>query len=241
MKAMVAVKVSYGWRLACLLGALLAHYWLLKSIQPSWLAATSPQQTGEGIALTVSFAKPASQPEIQSAELGQQSLPLDQPLVTNNKVQANNQPAKKAPSMVAKKSRPSALTRPQTTRQTSQPQAEVNSRAADKAGNTRKTMEVKQGGHTLPLVTEPLFAVPPKPPRYPAIARKRGQQGTVWLEVWLDKRGQQAKQMIVQSSGVAVLDQAALQSVKGWRFRPYQINGVPVASRVKVPIRFVLS
>tara|TARA_R110002167_G_scaffold295060_1_gene499672 strand:- start:280 stop:786 length:507 start_codon:yes stop_codon:yes gene_type:complete len=98
----------------------------------------------------------------------------------------------------------------------------------------------QQGIHTAPLVTEPLFARPPTPPNYPTVARKRGQQGTVWLDIMLDDEGEQRQLSISKSSGVAVLDEAALQAVANWEFMPYRINGKSAASRVRVPVQFAL-
>lgn len=97
------------------------------------------------------------------------------------------------------------------------------------------------GIHHVPVVTEPLFTKPPTPPKYPTIARKRGQHGTVWLEIWLDDQGQQSKLSIMQSSGVDVLDRAALKAVAGWHFQPYIVNGAGAVSRVQIPVEFALN
>lgn len=94
---------------------------------------------------------------------------------------------------------------------------------------------------TVPVQTEPSFLEPPKPPRYPSLARKRGQQGTVLLELWLDETGHQTKLRVSQSSGVSTLDKAAIAAVAKWRFQAHRLNGLSVASRVTVPLEFVLN
>lgn len=94
---------------------------------------------------------------------------------------------------------------------------------------------------TIPVQTEPSFIEPPKPPRYPSLARKRGQQGTVLVELWLDESGHQTKLLVSQSSGVSALDQAAVTAVAKWRFQAHRLNGLNVASRVTVPLEFVLN
>ncbi len=46
---------------------------------------------------------------------------------------------------------------------------------------------------------------------------------------------------VKQSSGVAILDQAAIAAVRRWTFEPARTAGLPVASTVEVPVRFSLS
>lgn len=90
------------------------------------------------------------------------------------------------------------------------------------------------------ISTEPRFARPPTAPVYPAQARRRQQQGTVWVEVRLDARGQQVALAVLRSSRVLSLDQAALAAVKKWQFLPEEHNGVGVPSRVQIPIEFAI-
>ena len=88
---------------------------------------------------------------------------------------------------------------------------------------------------------QPRFAQPPAAPVYPAQARRRQQQGTVWLDVRLDAQGRQMEQQVLRSSGVKSLDQAALAAVKKWQFLPELHNGVGVPSRVHIPIEFAVA
>ncbi|WP_417221930.1 energy transducer TonB [Amphritea sp.] len=98
-----------------------------------------------------------------------------------------------------------------------------------------------QAGNHETIITEPVFAAQPKPPRYPTVARKRGQEGTVWLDIWLDEKGQKSKLEVTQSSGLALLDASALKAVSGWQFKPYEENGIRTASRVRIPVIFSLN
>jgi len=91
------------------------------------------------------------------------------------------------------------------------------------------------------IITKPVFAAQPKPPRYPAVARKRGQEGTVWLDIWLDEKGNKSKLEVTQSSGLALLDKSALKAVSEWKFKPYERNGIRIASRVRIPVVFSLN
>ena len=90
------------------------------------------------------------------------------------------------------------------------------------------------------LVERPAFASPPGAPVYPALARQRRQQGTVVVEVQLDRTGTQVVRRLLQSSGVDSLDEAALKAVEAWEFLPYRENGRARLSRVRLPIRFSL-
>ena len=75
---------------------------------------------------------------------------------------------------------------------------------------------------------------------YPAQAKRRGQEGTVLVEVWLDEQGRQTKRLLAKSSGVSALDSAALQAIVKWRFSAYVENGRAIAHRVHIPVRFKL-
>jgi protein TonB len=45
---------------------------------------------------------------------------------------------------------------------------------------------------------------------------------------------------VFRSSGVGLLDDAALRAVRRWAFEAAQINGRPVEAWVEVPVRFQL-
>ena len=77
-------------------------------------------------------------------------------------------------------------------------------------------------------------------PLYPDVSRRRGQQGTVLLEVAVQADGVVDTVSVSQSSGYKSLDRAALTAVRRWRFRPATSAGLAVASRVVIPIDFVL-
>lgn len=80
------------------------------------------------------------------------------------------------------------------------------------------------------------------PPPYPRRARELGQEGTVILLVLVDEGGNAAEVEVARSSGHRLLDGSAVATVKRkWKFRPGTLNGEPVATRVRVPIRFRIS
>lgn len=81
---------------------------------------------------------------------------------------------------------------------------------------------------------------PPRPPVYPMLARRRAQEGEVLLRLDLDMRGRITSARVLVSSGYPLLDAAALQAGSDWRLQPARINGVGVASYVKIPVQFRL-
>jgi protein TonB len=78
-------------------------------------------------------------------------------------------------------------------------------------------------------------------PVYPVAARVRGMEGRVVLEVEVRPDGYAAAVTLKRSSGWSVLDQAAHEAVRRWRFHPAQRDGAAVAGRVEVPIVFRLT
>ena len=79
----------------------------------------------------------------------------------------------------------------------------------------------------------------PKPP-YPLLARRRGYEGRVLLSVLVRADGGGGGVTLKQSSGHAMLDASALDTVRRWRFLPARRGATPVESRVDVPIVFRL-
>ena len=86
----------------------------------------------------------------------------------------------------------------------------------------------------------------PKPwhtprPIYPALARRRGWEGTVILQVEVGADGAVNRVNLQNTSGYRILDLAALDAVQRWRFHPGIRNGLPQVCTVLVPVRFVLN
>jgi len=77
-------------------------------------------------------------------------------------------------------------------------------------------------------------------PRYPVAARRAGEQGTVTLRVLVGRDGEPVRVELEKSSGSTHLDNAALETVKGWRFSPARRGAEPVEGWVLVPIVFRL-
>lgn len=78
-------------------------------------------------------------------------------------------------------------------------------------------------------------------PSYPYAARRAREQGTVMLKVLVTPEGRAGDIEINESSGFDRLDQAAIQTVRKWRFVPAKQAGKPVAAWVLVPVGFQLN
>ena len=78
-------------------------------------------------------------------------------------------------------------------------------------------------------------------PEYPALAVRRGYQGTTLLRVRILEDGRVEVVEVKESSGYRILDEAAMKAVTPWRFTPALMAGKPVASWVLVPIAFKLT
>jgi periplasmic protein TonB len=75
-------------------------------------------------------------------------------------------------------------------------------------------------------------------PVYPPVARAARAQGIVVIETTIDARGNVVAAHVTNS--VALLDQAALDAVRQWKFSPTLLNGVPVPIILTVTVRFTL-
>jgi protein TonB len=77
-------------------------------------------------------------------------------------------------------------------------------------------------------------------PVYPPLARRSGEQGRVVLRVLVTPNGAAEAVELRTSSGSARLDQAAIETVKRWRFVAARQGDQAVAAWVLVPITFSL-
>jgi protein TonB len=75
-------------------------------------------------------------------------------------------------------------------------------------------------------------------PQYPAIAKAARIQGTVVLQATISKTGSIENLRVV--SGPPMLQQAAMDAVRQWRYRPYLLNGDPVEVETTVNVVFNL-
>jgi TonB family protein len=75
-------------------------------------------------------------------------------------------------------------------------------------------------------------------PEYPAVAKAARIQGTVVLQAVISKDGTVESLQVLE--GPPLLQQAALDAVKTWKYRPYLLNGEPVAVGTTINVVFAL-
>lgn len=118
----------------------------------------------------------------------------------------------------------------------------INKKKVTKADSAAKPVASRAGATEKPqLIKKPSFLKRPSAPRYPRIAQRKGIEGTALYEIWLNENGKQVKQQLITSSGASVLDEAALNAIRDWKFSPQVINGQAIAHRVQIPVRFSLN
>ncbi len=73
-------------------------------------------------------------------------------------------------------------------------------------------------------------------PQYPEFAKEAQIQGSVVLRVSVDYDGTVTDIKVME--GVTGLNEAAINAVKHWKFRPATLNGKPVPASLNVPVGF---
>ncbi|MCR6631313.1 MAG: TonB family protein [Magnetospirillum sp.] len=157
--------------------------------------------------------------------------------------QPASQPARPEASHAAKRSRPSPVTErlsvsaPPTPVSATAPEPPAGGAGSDEGAPRGEVAagigSTREAEYTLGAADTPL-------PDYPWSARRRGREGRVVVRLHVGADGRALLAEVLESSGDPTLDQAALDTLGRWYLQPALANGVPVATRVVVPIRFEL-
>lgn len=86
---------------------------------------------------------------------------------------------------------------------------------------------------------------PPKPlsrisPRYPDIAQEAGIEGTVVIQVFIDKKGRVQQMQVLKGIPNTGLDEAAMEAIRKTRFTPAKQRDRPVGVWISIPVNFRL-
>ena len=87
----------------------------------------------------------------------------------------------------------------------------------------------------------PRFRAPPVPPVYPRQSIARDEEGVVLVRALVDPSGAPQRVLVHKGSGFPLLDDAALEAVRRWRFEPMIRDGRATSAWVQVPVRFRLN
>ncbi len=123
------------------------------------------------------------------------------------------------------------------------PPSETQSVPSSETHGAAETKREAPPPRDIPKITPPTFNATylrNPAPRYPLVARRRGEQGTVTLRVLVTRDGFPARVSVERTSGSGHLDSAALETVKTWRFIPARQGSEPIEAWVLVPVVFRL-
>jgi len=97
-----------------------------------------------------------------------------------------------------------------------------------------------------PYAAVPVFALTSLPeyssrvmPEYPESLRDDELEGEVHLSVTIDETGN-VVDVEVRSSDHTLFSEAAVKAMKKCKFKPATQNGIPVATKIDIPVQFVL-
>ena len=77
-------------------------------------------------------------------------------------------------------------------------------------------------------------------PDYPGLARNRNIEGWVLIEITVDRNGLVTNPRVVGANPAGVFEQAAIDAVRKWRFKPARRQGISIEQRVKQKVVFHL-
>ncbi len=106
----------------------------------------------------------------------------------------------------------------------------------DLDGTDSESNAVVMGSNVIPASPDDRFRN--RPPIYPYEAALRGEHGRVVLIIHVSDRGAAIGADLGESSGVASLDQAAMDAVMKWHFRPAMKDGRTVPFDMPVQFTF---
>ena len=78
------------------------------------------------------------------------------------------------------------------------------------------------------------------PLEYPLRAKAKEIEGFVKLSLLIGQDGMVKQVKVIEASPPGIFDNAAVRSVKRWKFSPAMFNGKPVSTWVNLPVRFEL-
>lgn len=77
-------------------------------------------------------------------------------------------------------------------------------------------------------------------PKYPEIAQEAGIEGTVIVQVFVDKKGRVKETLILKGIPNTGLDEAAIEAIRKTRFRPAKQRERAVGVWISIPVNFRL-
>lgn len=120
----------------------------------------------------------------------------------------------------------------------SAPPAPANVPASDRPASLKAASPAENEALTAPRFNAAYLHNPT--PVYPAAARRAGYEGAAVIRARIQIDGSADRVEIKKSSGYGILDQAALEAVRKWRFIPARRGNEAVVEWVEIPWKFKL-
>ncbi len=240
---MVRLLISF-----CL--ALVSHIYLLQT-DISVNSSLSPQLTSDN-SVSVTLSQPQKKQAVKSTPLSSQleqksnqvtqsddlQVPLSEPVSTE--VFSSKRPASIRPQAYKVKKERTSSNAPALQEQPADEIKQAVTPLVPRAVTPLTSAKFVSKEAALSVIkARPMYQQNPKP-EYPDIARRRGWEGIVMLEVEVTGEGKPATIKLHKSCGYGILDKSALRAVKKWRFLAGTTDGRPVTTTVIIPIHFIL-
>ena len=90
------------------------------------------------------------------------------------------------------------------------------------------------------IMAHDLIAVLRRSPPYPRLLKRRGIEGYVLVEFTVTEQGLVQDPVIIESRPHEDFGKSVTRTVRYWKFKPYRLDGKPVAVRVRQGIDFTM-
>lgn len=112
--------------------------------------------------------------------------------------------------------------------------------AAAEASQPQSLPAVPMVSEGPPVITTAAYRERPRPPSYPRRAVDLRQQGTAIVRALVGLDGETRDVVLWRSSGVRLLDEAAVAAARDWLFQPARVGGRTIEAWVEIPVHFNL-
>ena len=134
-----------------------------------------------------------------------------------------------------------SLVQPADRGESTMPSGSTSAGLTSSAGGDKEAMKAQEARTKVFVPANSLMrsAIASPPPIYPSTARMEGVEGEVVLQALISEKGTVESVSVV--SGPGPLQNAAVEALRHWRFKPYLVEGHPVAVRTFVDFHFKMA
>ncbi|WP_435632492.1 energy transducer TonB [Carnimonas bestiolae] len=112
--------------------------------------------------------------------------------------------------------------------------------ASSSSATTKSNANSNANSNKVTPATSGMQSLGNPPPQYPPLALRRRIEGTVGLKILVTPQGRAGQVQVTKSSGSSLLDDAAVNTVKGWKFKPARRGDTPISGWALQSIAFHL-